>query len=96
MRQPRPICRSLLRHCAAKAFDFERASAGKSRAARIAIMAMTTNNSMRVNAVEILAGRASGRSSPVIPRGEHSAGLRCIILVEVTERGWAAFLRPTR
>src|SRR5437899_6318462 len=46
-----PIWRLLLRHWICLAFDFARASAGRSRPARIAMMAMTTSSSMRVKAV---------------------------------------------
>src|SRR5262245_1919460 len=41
--------RTLPRHLAASAFSFARLSAGNSKAARIAMIAMTTSNSMSVN-----------------------------------------------
>ena len=44
------ICLRLLRQLVRFADSFARASAGSNRAARMAIIAMTTNNSMRVNA----------------------------------------------
>src|SRR5437764_926191 len=45
-----PIWRLLLRHWVCFAFALARASAGRSNPARIAMMAITTSNSMRVNA----------------------------------------------
>src|ERR1017187_1999780 len=45
-----PICFLLLKHWACWAFLFAEASAGRSIAARIAIMAITTSNSINVNA----------------------------------------------
>src|SRR5580698_3809969 len=39
-------------HCSALACILARASAGRSMAARMAMMAMTTNNSMRVNPLD--------------------------------------------
>src|SRR5882724_11622563 len=50
MVQASASCFWLLRHEAVIAFCFAFDNAGKSRAARIAMMAMTTNNSMRVKA----------------------------------------------
>jgi hypothetical protein len=46
---PIPIWRRLLVQLTRIAFSFEDANAGNSSAARIAIMAITTSNSMRVN-----------------------------------------------
>src|SRR5437762_11217820 len=45
-----PTCRALLRQAMRFPFTLARLSAGKSIAARMAMMAMTTSNSMRVNA----------------------------------------------
>src|SRR2546421_2281323 len=47
-----PHCRRLLVHWMRKALDFAPASAGNNNAARIAMMAITTSNSMRVKAGE--------------------------------------------
>src|SRR5512143_118455 len=46
-----PICFMLLWHCAALALSLALAKAGRSSAARIAMMAMTTSNSIKVNAL---------------------------------------------
>src|ERR1051325_2065279 len=56
-----PICRLLLRQLMRWAFTLARLSAGKSRAAKMAMMAMTTNSSMRVKAGAGRGGRARGR-----------------------------------
>ena len=48
MVKARPCWRSLLRHCARMACCLALARAGRSMAARMAMMAMTTSNSMRV------------------------------------------------
>ena len=45
----RVICRRLLKHAACCALRFELASAGNNIAAKMAIMAMTTSNSIKVN-----------------------------------------------
>ena len=45
-----PICLMLPRHCVCLAFPFALARAGSNKPARIAMMAITTSNSMRVNA----------------------------------------------
>src|SRR4030095_16206841 len=45
------ICFWLLRHLLASALAFDRASAGSNRLARIAMIAMTTSNSIRVKAL---------------------------------------------
>src|SRR5262249_41642435 len=50
MRMARPSCLVLLAHLIWMALDFALASAGNSNAARIAMIAMTTSSSMRVNA----------------------------------------------
>jgi hypothetical protein len=47
---PTPICRKLLAHATRLALSFAFASAGNSIAARIAMMAMTTSNSIKVKA----------------------------------------------
>ena len=47
---PSPICRVLLRQAVERAFCLARFNAGSIIAARIAMMAITTNNSMSVNA----------------------------------------------
>jgi hypothetical protein len=49
--QARANCRWLLRQAASVAFSFARVKAGNSRAAKIAIMAITTSNSIKVNAL---------------------------------------------
>src|SRR6266511_889725 len=46
-----PVCRRLDRQRAVYAFDLARLSAGRSRPARMAMIAITTNSSMRVKAV---------------------------------------------
>src|SRR5436309_11196706 len=45
---PIPICRRLLRHCVILACSLARDNAGRSRLARMAIMAMTTKSSTSV------------------------------------------------
>src|SRR5205807_1662373 len=54
MRADSMICRSLFMHCVALAFCLAAASAGNSIAARMAMMAMTTSNSMRVKAGRLI------------------------------------------
>lgn len=49
MVMPTPICLKLLRHWVRLASSFRPAKASSSRAARIAIIAMTNSNSMSVN-----------------------------------------------
>src|SRR5258706_15645560 len=49
-----PICLLLLRQTIALALDLALASAGSNIAARIAMIAMTTNNSMRVKPASLL------------------------------------------
>ena len=49
MIKPKPICLLLLRHLVVKAFVLALASAGSTIAARMAMIAMTTNSSIRVN-----------------------------------------------
>jgi hypothetical protein len=51
-----PICRSWCLQPALWAWAFARESAGNSSAASIPMMAMTTKSSMRVKALESLAG----------------------------------------
>jgi hypothetical protein len=48
------ICLTLLKHLTCCAFAFARANAGRSIAAKIAMMAITTNSSIKVNAPERL------------------------------------------
>src|ERR1044072_2328319 len=60
MAAARPIWRMLLRHVAFFAVSLDRARTGKSSAARIAIIAITTSSSMRVNALAL-----SGVNRPV-------------------------------
>src|SRR5713226_1048261 len=50
MRRPKPTCFSLLIQSRRLAFALALASAGRSNPARMAMIAMTTNNSMSVNA----------------------------------------------
>ena len=50
MRQAKPSCRELLMQEMPDAFCFALLSAGNSMAARMAMMAMTTSNSINVNA----------------------------------------------
>ena len=45
------ICLTLLKQLTCCAFIFDRAKAGRSRAARIPMIVMTTSNSMSVNAL---------------------------------------------
>ena len=52
VRKAKPICLRLLTQLMRWARALARASAGNSMAARMAMMAMTTNNSMRVKARE--------------------------------------------
>ena len=52
MRQAMASCRWLFMHCTPWAFSLARVRAGSSSAARIAIMAITTSNSMSVNPPE--------------------------------------------
>src|SRR5687767_12496782 len=49
---PRPICLRLERHTVWVALALARANAGNSRLARMAMMAITTSNSMSVNATK--------------------------------------------
>src|SRR5947208_4923497 len=49
MIEPRRICLWLLRQAMLVAFNLARLRAGNNNAARIAIIAITTNNSIRVN-----------------------------------------------
>src|SRR5713226_6860934 len=49
-RRPKPTCFSLLIQSRRLAFAFDLASAGRSNPARMAMIAMTTNNSMSVKA----------------------------------------------
>jgi hypothetical protein len=46
-----PICRLLLMHYVRSALDFARDSTGNSKLARMAMIAMTTNSSISVNAI---------------------------------------------
>src|SRR5688572_5172911 len=55
-----PICRSLFRHLVWCALAFARAKAGNSIDARIAMMAMTTSSSIKVNARENRWGPVGG------------------------------------
>src|SRR5436190_326806 len=55
----RKICFSLLRHTTARAFSFARDNAGKRRAARMAMIAITTSNSMSVKPGLSRAGETS-------------------------------------
>jgi len=56
-----PICRVLLRQPAAWALPFARDNAGKSMAARMAMMAITTSNSIRVKPWDaVVTGRRTG------------------------------------
>ena len=50
MMYPRPSCLPLLMHAMPCAFNLALPSAGNSSAARMAMMAMTTSNSISVNA----------------------------------------------
>src|SRR5215470_6770315 len=50
MLQPTPFCLRLLRQLVREAFSFAFERAGKSSAARIAMMAITTSNSIKVKA----------------------------------------------
>jgi hypothetical protein len=47
---PIPNCRSLFRHDARQALDFAAASAGNNNAAKMAMIAITTNSSINVKA----------------------------------------------
>ena len=53
MEADRPICRTLFKHAIACPRAFALPTVGKRRAARIAMMAMTTKSSMSVNAAEL-------------------------------------------
>src|SRR4051794_23448378 len=68
-----PICRRLLRHCVRLAFSLAFDSAGKSMAARMAIIAITTSNSISVNP----AGCAPGK----IRQDERAVGNRLDVLI---------------
>lgn len=48
---PRATCLRLLTHCMRTAFSFAADKTGNKTAARMAIMAITTNNSIKVNAL---------------------------------------------
>ena len=62
MKNPKPICLRLLRHTTEAPRCLARLSAGKSIPAKIAIIAMTTSNSIKVNALWLRpAGRSVGR-----------------------------------
>src|SRR4051794_33691223 len=52
IRTARPICLVLLKHAAARARSLARDRAGSNIAARMAMMAITTSSSIRVNAGE--------------------------------------------
>src|SRR5688572_17206406 len=60
-----PIWCRLLRHCVFLALSFALANAGKSIAARIAMIAITTNSSIRVNALRNAEAKSQGR--PLLP-----------------------------
>src|SRR5713101_2293046 len=64
MRPARPICFMLLMHEVCLAFDLDLARAGKSIAARLAMIAMTTRSSIKVNAAFVFAD-ACGRGAHV-------------------------------
>src|SRR5437868_7688106 len=58
-----PICFSLLRHWVRLALSLARASAGRSKAARIAMIAITTSSSINVKAADTKGVRRFGVSS---------------------------------
>ena len=60
---PTPIWRKLLRHCVRLAFSLARPSAGNNIAARMAMIAMTTSNSISVKP-----GRCGGDDFMVTPK----------------------------
>jgi hypothetical protein len=74
----KPICRKLLMQAACLPFAWAFAKAGSSSAARIAMIAMTTSNSINVNALK--AGptpgpRCTAAREKVIARWEDSRGV---------------------
>ena len=54
MKKPSPTWRWLLVHCACRAFSFARDRAGSNMAARIAIIASTTANSIKVKPLDFI------------------------------------------
>src|SRR3954470_10819427 len=60
--RPMPHCRKLLMHCVVFARPLALASAGSRSAARIAMIAITTSNSMSVNALGLFLSNDMGRS----------------------------------
>src|SRR5256885_55165 len=85
-----PICRQLLRHDVVNALSLARANTGSSIAARMAMMAMTTSNSIKVNAfsptretrllhtkLQLLMGSDSGWVPFCAPRRAGCQGAQC-------------------
>ena len=99
--QAKDNCRRLLRQAVSVAFSLARLSAGNNIAARIAMMAITTSNSISVKAFppwlkrELATGRAAARlqgtrpSAPLKPEG--FSGVECLI---VCTRVWRHNLHP--
>src|SRR6266542_3614899 len=86
------ICRILLRSVVSKAWSFARLKAGKSNPARMAMMAMTTNNSIKVKAIVL---RARGRCLGFIKREDREAESRLSTARQRRYRG-GEVARPVR
>src|SRR6266496_4397700 len=89
-----PIWRSLLMHWVRNALDLARASTGNNIAARIAMIAITTNNSIRVKPTRSNRGRGPWKRdviSPMIGLWAQIVNSNSTISGAIMKFGWVEF-----